>query len=133
MQTKPKQKFAPSVLFTWLTTHAGERNITTFGPSQPALQTKPKQKFASHVLFMWLIHVDEKNIINYFWTFTTTLQTTKSHPAPNAQKKTLATPKLTSSPFNINVDLRKEEGGKKKILGFWGVNVSFPQLAEQNF
>jgi hypothetical protein len=52
---------------------------------------------------------------------------------PNGQKKTLATPKLTSSPFKINVDSRKEEGGKKKILGLWGVNVSFPQLAEQNF
>jgi hypothetical protein len=55
---------------------------------------------------------------------------TKSHPWPNAQKKTLATPKLTSSPFNINVDLRKEEGGKKKKS--WA-SVSFPQLAEQNF
>jgi hypothetical protein len=66
--------------------------LITFGPLQPPYKLKPKQKC---------------------------LMTQKATHDPMHKRKLLQPPNShpQCSPFNINVDLRKEEGGKKKNLG----------------
>jgi hypothetical protein len=69
--------------------------------STTTLQTKWKQNFISSVLSMLLTHASERNIGNYFWTFTTTLQTKPNHPWPQNRKEKNSHPPPPSPKYKI--------------------------------